>query len=96
MTMISFLANIRLKTFHFVVPVITSLRDPVAYAEPSPSGALDLDQKVYLEKLLPAARGKSGIASLLFNDLKTVVRDAILPRPYPGHFHPDQNQQEAI
>ena len=28
-------------------------------------------------------------------DLKTVVRDDTLPRPYLGHFHPVQNQQEA-
>jgi hypothetical protein len=51
-TIISFLANIRLKTSHFVVLVITSLRDAVACAEPSQPGALDLDQKVYLEILL--------------------------------------------
>ena len=55
---ISFLANIRLKTFHSVVLIIKSLRDPVAYAEPSQPGALNLDQKVYIEKLLPAACGE--------------------------------------
>jgi len=47
MTIISFLANIKLKISHFVVLVITSLRDPVVYAEPSQPGALALDQKVY-------------------------------------------------
>jgi hypothetical protein len=62
MTIISFLANIRLKTFHFVVLVITSLRDPAPCAEHSQPGVLDLDEKVYIEKLLPAARAEGGIA----------------------------------
>jgi hypothetical protein len=88
MTIISFLANIRLKTSHFVVLVITSLRDPVAYAEPSQPGALDLDQKVYPKNFSWQPAVKVCIAGLLLNDFKTVVRDDILPRPYPGHFRP--------
>jgi hypothetical protein len=58
MMIISFLANIRLKTSHLVVLVITSLRDAVACAEPSQPGALDLDQKVYLKNfsLQPAVK----------------------------------------
>ena len=76
--------------------VITSLRDPVAYAEPSQPGALDLDQKVYPKNFSWQPAVKVHIAGLLFEDLKTVVHNDILPRPHLGHFHPVQNQQEAI
>jgi hypothetical protein len=58
-TIISFLANIKLKTFQIVVLVITSLRDPVAYAESSQPGAPGPESKSISEKLLPAARDEA-------------------------------------
>jgi hypothetical protein len=58
-TIISFLANIKLKTFQIVVLVITSLRDPVAYAESSQPGAPGPESESISEKLLRAARDEA-------------------------------------
>jgi hypothetical protein len=49
MMIISFLANIRLKTSHFIVPVITSLRDPRSIPELSQPGAWHWTRK-YISK----------------------------------------------
>ena len=63
---------------------------------------LDLNQKVYLKNFFqqPAMKlcipGSAVALPIALHGLKTVVRDDILPRLYPGHFHPVQNQQEAI